>query len=37
MPPSDLARWAEAAGVTWVPPEAPDVQPPFSIGSLRTE
>ncbi|MGQ0579220.1 MAG: substrate-binding periplasmic protein [Betaproteobacteria bacterium] len=33
----DLARWAETAGVTWVPPEAPDVQPPFSIGSLRTE
>ncbi len=33
----DLARWAEAAGVTWVGPEAPDVQAPFSIGSLRTE
>jgi ABC-type amino acid transport substrate-binding protein len=33
----ELARWAEAAGVTWFRPEAPDVQPPFSIGSLRAE
>lgn len=33
----ELARWAEEAGVTWVRPEAPDVQAPFSIGSLRAE
>jgi len=33
----DLARWAQAAGVTWIAPEAPDIQPPFGFGSLRTE
>ena len=33
----ELARWAQAAGVTWIAPEAPDIQPPFSFGSLRTE
>jgi len=33
----ELARWAQAAGVTWVAPEAPDIQPPFSLGSLRAE
>jgi ABC-type amino acid transport substrate-binding protein len=33
----DLARWAEQAGVTWVAPEAPDIQPAFGLGSLRTD
>ena len=33
----ELARWAAEAGVTWIPPEAPDVQPAFGIGSLRTD
>lgn len=33
----DLPRWAESAGATWIPPEAPDVQGPFGFGSLRTE
>jgi ABC-type amino acid transport substrate-binding protein len=33
----ELARWAEQEGVTWVAPESPDVQPPFGLGSLRTE
>ncbi len=32
-----LSRWAEQAGVTWIAPEPPDVQPPFGFGSLRTD
>jgi ABC-type amino acid transport substrate-binding protein len=30
-----LARWADAAGASWVRPEPPDVQPAFTIDSLR--
>lgn len=37
MASGELARWAEATGVTWIRPEAPDVQLSFSIGSLRTD
>jgi ABC-type amino acid transport substrate-binding protein len=33
----DLARWADQAGVTWIAPEPPDVQPAFGLGSLRTD
>jgi ABC-type amino acid transport substrate-binding protein len=33
----ELARWAEAAGATWIRPVPPDVQPAFTIGSLRSE
>jgi hypothetical protein len=33
----ELARWAKAAGATWIRPEAPDVQPAFTIGSLRSD
>ena len=33
----ELARWAEQEGVTWIAPELPDVQPPFGLGSLRTD
>jgi len=32
-----LARWAEEAGVSWIRPEPPDVQPAFTINSLRVE
>ena len=32
-----LARWAEAAGASWVRPVPPDVQPAFTIGNLRTD
>jgi len=31
----ELERWAAAAGVTWIRPVAPDINPPFSFGSLR--
>jgi len=31
----DLERWATTAGATWVRPAAPDINPPFSFGSLR--
>ena len=33
----ELARWAELAGVTWIAPELPDVQPAFGMGSLRAD
>jgi len=33
----DLGRWAAAAGATWTRPEAPDVQPSFTMGSLRID
>jgi ABC-type amino acid transport substrate-binding protein len=33
----ELARWAEAAGASWIRPEPPDVQPAFTIGSLRAD
>lgn len=33
----DLGRWAGAAGATWIRPEAPDIQPSFSFGSLRID
>jgi len=33
----ELGRWAEAAGASWIRPEAPDIQPSFTIGSLRIE
>jgi len=32
-----LARWAEEAGVSWIRPEPPDVQPAFTINSLRVD
>lgn len=32
-----LARWADAAGATWIRPVPPDVHPPFTIGSLRSD
>jgi ABC-type amino acid transport substrate-binding protein len=32
-----LARWAEEAGASWIRPEPPDVQPAFTINSLRVE
>ncbi len=33
----ELAKWAEAAGVTWIAPQAPDINPPFSLFSLRAD
>ena len=33
----ELARWANAAGASWIRPVPPDVQPEFTIGSLRTD
>jgi ABC-type amino acid transport substrate-binding protein len=33
----ELARWAEAAGASWIRPVPPDVQPAFTIGSLRSD
>lgn len=33
----DLSRWAAAAGATWIRPEAPDIQPSFTMGSLRID
>ena len=33
----ELARWAEVAGATWIRPVPPDVQPAFTIGSLRSD
>ncbi|HSD40719.1 MAG TPA: transporter substrate-binding domain-containing protein [Burkholderiales bacterium] len=33
----ELARWAEAAGATWIRPVPPDVQPAFTMGSLRSD
>lgn len=33
----ELARWADAAGASWVRPEPPDVHPAFTIGSLRVD
>ena len=33
----ELARWADAAGASWIRPVPPDVQPAFTIGSLRTD
>jgi hypothetical protein len=33
----ELERWAEAAGVTWVAPQPPDLNPPFSLFSLRLD
>jgi ABC-type amino acid transport substrate-binding protein len=33
----ELASWAEAAGVTWIAPQPPDVNPPFNLFSLRGE
>lgn len=33
----DLSRWATSAGATWVPPGSPDVNPPFSMGSLSAD
>jgi ABC-type amino acid transport substrate-binding protein len=33
----ELARWADAAGASWMRPEPPDVQPAFTIGSLRVD
>jgi ABC-type amino acid transport substrate-binding protein len=32
-----LARWAEEAGASWIRPEPPDVQPGFTINSLRVD
>ncbi|HTO50966.1 MAG TPA: transporter substrate-binding domain-containing protein [Burkholderiales bacterium] len=32
-----LARWAEEAGASWIRPEPPDVQPAFTINSLRVD
>ena len=32
-----LARWADAAGASWIRPVPPDVQPAFTIGSLRVD
>lgn len=31
----ELERWAAQAGATWVAPRPPDVQPAFTLGSLR--
>jgi ABC-type amino acid transport substrate-binding protein len=33
----DIERWAREAGASWIRPEPPDVQPPFTLGSLRTD
>jgi ABC-type amino acid transport substrate-binding protein len=33
----ELAKWAEEAGVTWIAPQPPDVNPPFSLFSLRAD
>jgi ABC-type amino acid transport substrate-binding protein len=33
----DLSQWAAAAGATWIRPEAPDIQPSFTMGSLRID
>jgi ABC-type amino acid transport substrate-binding protein len=33
----ELARWADAAGASWIRPVPPDVQPAFTIGSLRSD
>jgi ABC-type amino acid transport substrate-binding protein len=33
----ELARWAAAVGATWIRPEPPDVQPAFTMGSLRID
>ena len=33
----ELARWAGAAGASWIRPVPPDVQPAFTIGSLRSD
>ena len=33
----ELARWAKAVGATWIRPEPPDVQPAFTMGSLRSD
>jgi ABC-type amino acid transport substrate-binding protein len=33
----ELAEWAERSGVTWIAPQAPDINPPFSLFSLRSD
>ncbi|HSD54251.1 MAG TPA: transporter substrate-binding domain-containing protein [Burkholderiales bacterium] len=33
----ELQRWADVAGASWIRPEPPDVQPAFTIGSLRVD
>lgn len=33
----ELPKWAAAAGVTWVAPGSPDVNPPFGMGSLLAD
>lgn len=33
----ELASWAKSAGATWIAPQPPDVNPPFSLFSLRAD
>ena len=33
----ELSKWAEELGVSWIAPQPPDVQPAFTMGSLRAE
>jgi cytochrome c553 len=33
----ELARWAAGAGASWIAPQPPDINPPFTLSSLRGE